>query len=143
MVTDARGVVNTLVAAVNAHDLDALFDCFAADFINETPVHPSRSFTGAEQVQRNWAAILAGVPDLRAEVVADAVSGASVWTEWRMDGHRRDGVEFHMRGVVIFTVTDDVIRSARFYLEPLDSSGTEVSSAVARSVGARDAEARS
>ncbi len=143
MVTDTRAVVNKLVAAVNAHDLGALFDCFAADFVNETPAHPSRSFTGAVQVQRNWAAIFGGVPDLRAEVVADAVDGATAWTEWRMDGHRRDGVEFHMRGVIVFIVTDDVISAARFYLEPLDSSDAEVSSAVARSVGACDAESPS
>jgi ketosteroid isomerase-like protein len=92
------------------------------------------------QVQRNWAAIFGGVPDLRAEVVADAVDGATVWTEWRMDGDRRDGVEFHMRGVIVFIVTDDVISATRFYLEPLASSDAEVRSAVARSVGARDAE---
>ena len=50
-----------LRAAVNSHDLEALTDCFASDFVNETPLHPARSFTGSEQVRKNWAQIFAGV----------------------------------------------------------------------------------
>jgi hypothetical protein len=140
MGTEPRAVANKLLEAVNAHDLDALSGCFAADFVNETPAHPSRSFSGAAQVRRNWAAIFAGVPDLHAEVVADAVDGDTVWTEWRMDGHRRDGLKHHMRGVIVFTVTGDVMSAARFYLEQVDFSQTDVSSAIAHTIGARDAQ---
>jgi len=141
--TGPRHVVTKLLAAVNAHDLNALSDCFATDFVNHTPAHPSRSFTGGAQVRRNWSAIFAGVPDLRAEVVADAVDGDAIWTEWRMRGHRRDGVEHHMRGVIVFTVADEVLSAAKFYLEPVDSSDSDVSSAVARSIGAHEAAAPS
>jgi ketosteroid isomerase-like protein len=142
MFADPRGVVRRLLAAVNAHDVDALHRCFAVDFVNETPAHPSRGFTGAAQVRQNWAAIFGGVPDLRAQILADAVDGDTVWTEWRMDGHRRDGVAHHMRGVVIFTVADDAVSGARFYLEPLDSSNADVDAAIARAVGAPGTAAR-
>jgi SnoaL-like domain len=37
-------VVARLIEAANAHDLDALTDCFAPDFVNETPAHPERNF---------------------------------------------------------------------------------------------------
>ena len=67
--TAAAEAVDRLQAAINAHDLDALVSCFDAAFINETPAHPDRSFTGAAQVRENWTRILAGVPDLRASIV--------------------------------------------------------------------------
>lgn len=59
-------VLERLLDATNAHDLDALTDCFAVDYANETPAHPDRSFTVREQVRRNWTQIFTGVPDLKA-----------------------------------------------------------------------------
>ena len=51
---DALGIVERLVATTNAHDLEALVDCFAPDCVNETPAHPARGFpragTGAPQL---------------------------------------------------------------------------------------------
>ena len=46
-------VLDKLVDATNAHDVEAVTACFAADYVNETPVHPSRSFRGNAQVRRN------------------------------------------------------------------------------------------
>jgi ketosteroid isomerase-like protein len=139
VVAEARAVIAELVEAVNAHDLDAVAACFTADYVNETPAHPARGFVGSAQVRRNWEMILGGVPDLRAEVTDAAVDGDTVWTEWRMDGHRRDGAEHHMRGVIVFSVDDGAVSSARFYLEPLDTADADVTSVVARSVAAPDA----
>lgn len=34
-------VLDRLVAAINAHELEAMVSCFAQDYTNETPVHPS------------------------------------------------------------------------------------------------------
>ncbi len=68
-------MLDRLARATNAHDLDALVDCFAADYRNETPAHPSRSFTGRDQVRSNWTQIFTAVPDLRATVLRSAVDG--------------------------------------------------------------------
>ena len=38
-----------------------------------------------------------------------------------MSGHRRDGAQHLMRGVVIFTVDAGRAARARFYLEPIDT----------------------
>jgi ketosteroid isomerase-like protein len=135
MTVDLEGFVGDLVGAVNAHDLDALSACFAEDFVNETPAHPARSFTGGEQVRRNWAAIFAGIPDISATVTARALDGDVAWTEWRMDGHRRDGAEHHLRGVVLFTLVGRQARAARFYLEPLDDRPGDIRAAVGQAVG--------
>ncbi len=117
--------------ATNSHDVDAVVACFAADYVNETPTHPARGFVGAEQVRRNWTQIFAAVPDLRAELVRSCQGGDTVWTEWEMRGHRRDGAEQLMRGVNIFTVDETgVARAIRFYLEPVDTSEVSADEAV-------------
>ena len=81
---DPLATVLRLQRATNDHDLAALTACFAEDYVNETPVHPTRGFTGRAQVRRNWGRILAAVPDLRSTMVSSVVSAkcrafASLW----------------------------------------------------------------
>jgi uncharacterized protein (TIGR02246 family) len=133
---ETYGVIDRLVAATNAHDLDALINCFAPDYLNETPGHPARGFGGRDQVRRNWTAIFAAVPDITVRVIDTSVTGNRVWTEWEMSGTRRDGKPHAMAGVIIFGVADEQIISARFYLEPVDSSSGDVNAAVRQQVGA-------
>ncbi|GAA1510632.1 nuclear transport factor 2 family protein [Kribbella lupini] len=119
-------MLHRLLDAVNAHDLDGLAACFADDYVNETPTHPQRGFRGREQVRTNWTQIFAGVPDLRAQVPRTAVDGGTLWTEWDMSGTRCDGSAFLLRGVIVFGVTEQLISSARFYLEPVEETSGDV-----------------
>ena len=139
-------VIRALHEAMTAHDPAALAACFAVGYRNETPVHPSRGFTGREQVQGNWRRILGEVPDLVADLVRwardPAQSEPAVWTEWEWTGHRSDGVPFCMRGVTVFGIgpddvapAGDVIRWARFYMEPADPDEIGVDEAVRLAVG--------
>src|ERR671932_2385357 len=112
MTGNGRQVVERLVAATNAHDLERLVDCFAPSYVNEAPAHPARGFTGREQVRRNWTSIFAAVPDIEVDVIADATEGNRVWTEWEMHGTRRDGAPHAMAGVIVFDVEEDHIVSA-------------------------------
>ena len=123
-------MVDRLLRAVNEHDLEALVACFAADYRNETPVHPQRDFVGRTQVRRNWEQIFAFVPDVRATVIRLTVDGDTAWSEWEMTGTRRDGTAHCMRGVILFGVRDGVACWARFYLEPVDQDDTNVDAAV-------------
>jgi ketosteroid isomerase-like protein len=127
---EGRDFVERLVAATNAHDIDALVGCFAAGYVNETPTHPERGFVGDAQVRTNWEQIFAFVPDVHAEVIRIAVEGDTAWTEWEMTGTRRDGTAHCMRGVILFGVRDRVAQWARFFLEPLDETATTVDDAV-------------
>lgn len=128
-------MLERLVAAANRHDLDALVDCFADGYVNETPAHPARGFVGREQVRRNWTAIFAGLPDVTAEVVRSATDGDVVWSEWEMRGTRADGVAQAMAGVVVFGIDgDDRAAWARFYLEPVEVGGVDVDGAIHRTV---------
>lgn len=117
---DPRGLVERLRQAVDDHDVDAVVDCFTADYRNETPAHPGRGFEGRDQVRTNWERIFAGVRDITAEVLGTAVEGDTVWSEWEMRGTRPDGQGHLMRGVIMFGVADRRATWARFYLEPVD-----------------------
>jgi ketosteroid isomerase-like protein len=134
---DPVAVVRRLQDATNAHDIDAIVGCFAPDYRNETPAHPARSFTGREQVRRNWTQILAAVPDVSVQVVASATSGDTVWTEWEHRGTRADGSPHLMRGVIVFSIRDDAISTARFFLEPVEPGGDTVEAALGHQVQAR------
>jgi hypothetical protein len=133
-----NAVIERLVEAVNAHDLDGLAGCFTDDYVNETPVHPLRGFIGNTQVRANWTQIFAGVPDVEAQIVRAANDDDRVWTEWDMTGTRADGGPFAMRGVVIFGVRGDLIASARFYLEPVEQTSGDVDDHTHRVVTGRE-----
>jgi ketosteroid isomerase-like protein len=129
-------VVDRLVRATNHHDLAGIVGCFAPDYRNETPAHPTRGFIGRDQVRRNWTQILQAVPDVTATVLRVAVDGDTVWTEQEHRGTRPDGRAHLMRGVVIFGVADGAITWARFYLEPVQAGGGSVDEVIARQCGA-------
>ena len=128
-------VLARLLDATNAHDLEAIVACFASGYRNETPAHPARSFTGRDQVRRNWEQILGFVPDIHATVVRASVQEGVIWSEWEQRGTRRDGTPHLMRGVIIFGVDDGRATWARFYLEPAELDGQDADAAVRTIVG--------
>ena len=96
----AAGVLARLERAASAHDVEALVACFAPDYRNDTPAHPERSFTGREQVRRNWEQIFAFIPDLSATVLRSAINGDEVWSEWEHRGTSPSRRILPTRGVV-------------------------------------------
>ena len=123
-------LLERLAGAVNSHDLDALADCFAPGYRNQTPAHPAQGFTGRAQVRRNWEQIFAFVPDITARVLRSCADGDVVWSEWEMTGTRHDHSVHQMAGVIVFGVRDGRFSWARFYLEPVQAGGADVSEAV-------------
>lgn len=117
----ALAVVDRLVDAINNHDIDALTGCFAPDFENVWPAHPARSFTGRDQVRRNWETMFRSRPNIKALVAAQARTGDEIWAEWEFAGTEHDGTRWHQRGVIIVVTDGDVIARARFYMEPVDA----------------------
>jgi ketosteroid isomerase-like protein len=102
--------------------------------VSEIPLHPSRNFRGGDQVRRNWAQILAGVPDLHSKLVREAVEGDVVWAEWEFTGTRPDGAPHLMRGTAILGVKGRRIAWARFYMEPVVDDGVTINAAVSQAV---------
>lgn len=120
--------------ATNTRNVEKVVACFDADYVNQTPAHPVRGFTGIDQVRSNWGQIFAAVPDHTTALVASTQDGETVWTEWEMRGERLDGRRHLMRGVIVFTVHEGLASAARFYLEPVDDADVDPETAVRRIV---------
>jgi ketosteroid isomerase-like protein len=129
-IDSALALVARLNAAMNRHDLAAFVACFDPDYESEQPAHPDRQFRGVSQVERNWAAMFAGLPDFHATLVGSAGAADSVWVEWRWRGTRADASRLEMCGVCIFAVRDDRITSGRLYMEDVEV-GRGIEAAVA------------
>ena len=124
-------VMNQLLAAMNAHDLDAFVACFAPDYHSEQPAHPSRTFDGRDQVRKNWASVFAGVPDFSAELVASASThGGIEMGEWHWSGTHTDGSPFAMCGVIVMGVEGQRIAWGRLYMDVVERDGADINQMV-------------
>ncbi len=130
-------VIDRLVVAMNAHDLDAAAGFFHEDYRSEQPAHPGRAFVGRAQMRANWEAMFAGIPDFRAEICWSVQDGDTTWTECRWSGTRRDGQAFEMRGVTLFDFTDDQIAAGWLYLEEVERKVAVIEQAVETLSGRR------
>jgi hypothetical protein len=135
---DARDFFERLVAAQNAHDIDAFVSCFATDYSSEQPAHPDRAFVGSDQVRRNWTAMFAGVPDFSAKLVDSASEGATAWGEFVWRGTKTDGSPLNARGVIIGTVRAGRLTAARLYMEDVEETGRGIEAAVQGLTGKPD-----
>ncbi len=119
-------IMNRLLSAMNAHDLDAFVACFAADYDSQQPAHPSRAFQGSDQVRKNWEGVFAGVPDFTAELVLAATTHDGIEVgEWRWQGTYTDGSPFGMQGVIVTGVENNQIAWGRLYMELIEHGGDE------------------
>jgi ketosteroid isomerase-like protein len=128
--TAGERLVRRLLAAMNAHDVEAFVACFAEDYDSAQPAHPDRAFTGREQVRANWSAVFSGVPNFRAELVRLDAVGDTAWSEWHWEGTQTDGERLDMAGVIVFGVRDDRFAWARLYVEPIEQAGAGIEAAV-------------
>ena len=87
-------------------------------------------------MERNWAAMFAGLPDFRAEILHRAVTDDAFWVEWRCTGTRPGGVPLDARGVCVFGVRDGRIAWGRLYMEDVEA-GAGIDAAVRSLAGER------
>jgi ketosteroid isomerase-like protein len=132
-----HAVAAALADAMNAHDIDAFVSLFAPDYDSKQPAHPDRAFVGSDQVRVNWSAVFSGVPDFRAELIATAVEGETLFSEWRWQGAHEDGSRLDMAGVIVCGVEGGRLAWARLYVEPVESDGGGIDAAV-REMSGRD-----
>lgn len=112
-----NSVVSRLGDAIRSHELEAIVSCFSTDYACEWPAHPARSFRGADQVRRNWGAVLEQFPDVAMTLTAYVEAGDEVWGEWHYECSAGD----EQRGVIVMTVRDGLICRSRFYMEPVSA----------------------
>lgn len=134
---DPLAVLERLVRAQNAHDVDAMLDCFDPAYRSEQPIHPARAFTGSSQVRNNWSALLTGIRDFHADLIRTAVDGDTVWSEARWSGTKADGSTYDEMIVTIFGVSDGRIAWGRLYGDEVEREGADIDETVGRIVGGR------
>jgi ketosteroid isomerase-like protein len=130
-------VIDRLVAAMNAHDLESAAALFHEEYRSEQPAHPGRAFVGRAQMHANWAAIFAGIPDFHAELIRSVDDGDTTWSEWSWSGNRTDGQRFQERGVALFQQKDGLITAGRLYLEVVEREAASIEDAVQGMSGRR------
>jgi hypothetical protein len=117
---DPMAVVSRFVEAANRHDVDGIYACVHPNFDSIQPCFPSRNFTGADQVRKNWRAIFEAEPGFRLTVLRSARSGDTVWVELHGAGNAAQ-----VAGIFILGIEDDKIRWARVYSGPVEQMGEE------------------
>jgi ketosteroid isomerase-like protein len=119
--TSGSELITRLTEAMNRRDLAAFVECFDPEYESEQPAHLGRRFRGRAQVERNWAAMFAGLPDFRVEVLRSAVAGDAVWVEWRWTGTRAEGTHLNACGACIFGIRAGLIAWGRLYMEDVEA----------------------
>lgn len=130
---DPKAVIREWVKAVNNHDVEAIAACFAVDYHDVEPAHPTRKITGGrEDVRKNFGMILQSIPDLRLELLRVAADADTAWSELDLSGTRRDGSREHLRGVNIFGIGGGQIAWGRVYLESVEEHGIDMGERIRR-----------
>ena len=120
-------MMDRLLMAMNAHDIDAFVACFAPEYRSEQPAHPDRAFSGNDQVRATWTGVFAGVPDFHAELLASATTEDGVEIgEWHWQGTHADGSPFAMQGITVMGVEDGHLAWGRLYMEPIERDGAGI-----------------
>jgi ketosteroid isomerase-like protein len=120
-------VMDRLLTAMNAHDLDGFVACFAPDYRSEQPAHPGRAFEGSDKVRANWTSVFSGVPDFTAELLLSATNDDGVEIgEWRWHGTHTDGSPFAMRGVTVMGIEGEQIAWGRLYMDMVERDGADI-----------------
>lgn len=118
---DIQATLRELCAAFNAHDLDRVMACFAADCVLEMPrgSHPwGTRVEGAEAVRKALATRFDGLPDVHygdERHFADPVANTGI-SKWLLTGTARDGTRTEVRGCDFYTFENGkVIRKDSYW----------------------------
>lgn len=94
-------LLERIMAAFTAHDLDAIMDHFVDDCVFDAPRGPDpwgRRLVGRSAVREAFAARFEGIPDVRYEDGRHWVSGDHGVSEWTITGTGADGSPIRARG---------------------------------------------
>lgn len=111
VLSPTRDTVERYLAALNAHDPDAIVACVAEDFVSEHTSSMGNSRRGRANYRRALDDFLADFTNLRYEAEQVLVDGAYAVVPYRMRFELRsaDGKPVTVRGVFVFEVAHDRI----------------------------------
>jgi ketosteroid isomerase-like protein len=104
--------LNQMVAAFNAHDLDAVMSFFADDcelFMPRGPEPWGQRYVGKAEVRKGLATRFEGLPDVHYGEVENWVSGNHGVSRWTLTGTAKDGTKIKVRGCDLLEFKDGKI----------------------------------
>jgi len=107
-----RATMEALMAAFNAHNLDALMACMADDCAFHTAAGPKAEgavHEGRDAVRAAYAAVFAAFPQAEWAEGQHAVAGDTGLSTWRFIGTTAAGAQVDVRGIDRFTFDGDLI----------------------------------
>ncbi len=113
-------LLQRVLDAFNAHDLDAIMEHFSDDCVFDSPRGPDpwgRRFVGKAEVRRGLAARFEGIPDVSYGEADDFACGRRGVSEWTLTGTDLDGHRIEVRGCDLWTFGDDglIVRKDSFW----------------------------
>jgi ketosteroid isomerase-like protein len=122
--TEATGdATDAFLAALNAHDVQAVEGCFHPDFEMIVPQRPARGFKGREQEVENMRFLFENYPDFHVTSLRKALVGNEIWTE-----NQTTATGLEMAAVTIWQLdeaTGQILRG-RFYSEPVQHDAPQI-----------------
>jgi taurine dehydrogenase small subunit len=109
---DRLTVLERMLDAFNAHDLDAIMSLFADDCVFEAPLGTEpwgRRFEGRDAVREGLGARFTTIPDVHYDDGSNFVAGDRGVSEWTLTGTTTDGVSVNVRGCDIWTFRGDEV----------------------------------
>jgi len=111
--------LKALVAAFNAHDLDAIMALFADDAVLEMPRGPDpwgRRFVGHAAVRDGLKARFEGLPDVHYGADSHYVDGDMGISQWTVTGTMKSGERIEARGCDFYSFRGDkVVKKDSFW----------------------------
>jgi ketosteroid isomerase-like protein len=107
------GVLQTFLDAFNAHDVDAIMECFTDDCVMDMPRGPGpggRRLVGKEQVREGVRSRFEGIPDVHYGDDVHWRCGDRGVSEWTLSGTQRDGKRIEVRGCDLLEFEGEKIR---------------------------------
>jgi steroid delta-isomerase-like uncharacterized protein len=104
--------LDALLAAFNAHDVDAILEFFTDDCVLDMPRGPApggRRFVGKEEVRKGFQARFDGIPDIVYEDARHFADGDRGASEWTIRGTQATGEPIEVRGCDLFEFSDGKI----------------------------------
>ena len=105
-------VLQEVLDAFNAHDLDLIMSFFADDCVMDMPHGPGpggRRLVGKDQVREGIRSRLDGIPDIHYGDERHWVCDDRGVSEWTIRGTRRTGERIEVRGCDLFEFADGKI----------------------------------
>ena len=104
--------LHALLAAFNAHDVDAIMSFFTDDCVFDTPRGPApggQRLVGKQEVRKGFQARFDGIPDIEYGDARHWACGDRGVSEWTIRGTTATGEPIAVRGCDLFEFTDGKI----------------------------------